>query len=155
LGGISPLYFSPFEHSNPYSTNMSRYHWQLPPSIPISENPDDVPVILEQPLEVPCQWCGYYFCSLYCYRRILVAYHDTWMPVAYWHHQHQYHWQDPSWGPGPSRMGYREAGTLYPSYQTTHESSETISTDGYTGHNLGYAWINAHNETGGGMVSAA
>ena len=130
------------------SSTISMY--SLPPSVPISAHPDDVPIILEQPLEVPCRWCGYYFCSYYCDRRRII-FHGTWMPVAHWQHQYQ----DPSWGPGPSRnenqMGYREAGTQYPNH-IVHESSATISTDGYTGFDLSYAWIGANNETGDGQV---
>jgi hypothetical protein len=98
----------------------------------------------EPPLEVRCQWCGYFFCSFYCVRRILV-YRET--------QQYQYEHQETSWAPGPSRIQnpieFREAEILQPK-QNPLESSLTISEDGYTRLDPGHVWIEASNNTGGG-----
>jgi hypothetical protein len=102
-------------------------------------------ILREHPLDVPCPW--------YCPSGRLILFPVT--PMLGPQRNHQY--QQPSWGPGTSQyqhhIGFREAKTLYPD-QLTHASSGTISVvvDSYTGAHLGYAWIGAKDNTGGGKV---
>jgi hypothetical protein len=101
------------------------YTLRVPPSVPIlCPHPS---ILSEPPLEVRCQWCGYFFCSLYCVRRIRV-YRES----QRYHHEHR----ETSWALGPGTLSQN---------QIKHESSRTISEDGYTGHDQGHALIEANN----------
>ena len=95
---------------------------------------------LPPPLDVPCSWCEYYFCSPYC-------------PGQQYRFFQQHIWGRDS-SQNRNRTGFRNVGTPYSNHFIhTSISSTTISRDGYIGLYPGMAWIEASDNTrGGGQV---